>query len=454
MMTPPDTTIGIAVDPTQGVRWRAPRRASDRSETRAAAREAGLDRGTLVRFAFGALLLSVTVFQRFGINFGSYSLNAGLLVMYGFLIVAAFAGALTVSLSRVAWLLACLGVALCSTFLTAERSSTSSLFLLVAMYLPFAFVLSPSANLSWEQASDMFSQLALACALAGVAQFYAQFVFSPDWLFDFTARMPEFVRGPGGFNTVISVGSFYKSNGFFFREPSGFSFFMALALMIEALGKRRVLRLGLFGLALLLTYSGTGLLALVIGMLIPMDRKTLLRVSVVAAVGIALFVALDDALNLSFTLGRLGEFGSERSSGYIRYIAPGRLLADTATAEPATLWFGHGPGSISRKEAGFEFHDPTWAKLVFEYGVLGFVAFVGLFVLALRRSATPLRVRVMLFAAWLVMGGHLLSPEQNFLTLALVGALPLKTAPPVPAASPPVPAIVPAPTPVPAKDEA
>jgi hypothetical protein len=431
MMTPLQTGIDAAIDlhaasPVTAVAasWRRP----DRAARHASGRVSGIDRRALVGFAFGALLLSITVFQRFGVNFGSYSLNAGLLVMYGFLIVAAFAGALTLSLSRVAWLLACLGVALCSTFLSAERSSTSSLFLLVAMYLPFAFVLAPAARLTWEEVSDMFSQLALVCALAGVGQFYAQFVFSADWLFDFTPRVPAFLRGPGGFNTVIAVGSFYKSNGFFFREPSGFSFFMALALMIEALGKRRALRLGLFGLALLLTYSGTGLLALVIGMLIPMNRKTLLRVSVLAVIGIALFLALDDAMHLSFTLGRLSEFGSERSSGYIRYIAPGRLLADTALAEPATLWFGHGPGSISRKEAGFEFHDPTWAKLVFEYGVLGFVVFVGLFVLALRRSDTPIRVRVMLFAGWLVMGGHLLSPEQNFLTLALVGVLPRKEA--------------------------
>jgi hypothetical protein len=65
---------------------------------------------------------------------------------------------------------------------------------------------------------------------------------------------------------------------------------------------------------------------------------------------------------------------------------------------------------------------------VFEYGVLGFVVFVGLFALALRRSDTPIRVRVMLFAGWLIMGGHLLSPEQNFLTLALVGVLPGKEA--------------------------
>jgi hypothetical protein len=72
----------------------------------------------------------------------------------------------------------------------------------------------------------------------------------------------------------------------------------------------------------------------------------------------------------------------------------------------------------------YEFHDPTWAKLLFEYGALGFVTFVGLFLTALRRPGIPLQLRAALFWGWLIMGGHLLSPEQNFLTLMLVGLTP------------------------------
>lgn len=383
-----------------------------------------VEAGRGVRRALVGLLVSVTLLQRLGVNFGSYSLNAGLLAMYGFLVVAAFGAALTVSLPTLIALAVSFGVALMSAFVNAERSSLSSLSLLFAMYLPFAFLLAPAGAVSHDDAVDLFGDLAFLCGIAGVLQFYAQFVVHGDWLFDFTAYLPSWLRGPGGFNTVIPVGSHFKSNGFFFREPSGFSFLMALALMMEALGRRRPWRLVVLGLALLLSYSGTGLFALLIGSLVPLNRKTLVRVAVLAGIGALAFLLFDDALNLSFTLGRLDEFGSERSSGYIRYIAPGRLLADTAATEPATLWLGHGPGSITHKEAGFEFHDPTWAKLIFEYGVLGFAAFVVLFLMALRRSAAPLRVRAMLFAAWLVMGGHLLSPEQNFLTLALVGLYP------------------------------
>jgi hypothetical protein len=115
-------------------------------------------------------------------------------------------------------------------------------------------------------------------------------------------------------------------------------------------------------------------------------------------------------------------------------------VAEAAAASPGTLWFGHGPGTIFRQDVGYEFHDPTWAKLIFEYGLTGFVVFLALFLFALRTSSPdsppPLRARAMLFGGWLLMGGHLLSPEQNFLTLALVGLLPAAVFVPAPRAHP------------------
>jgi hypothetical protein len=380
--------------------------------------------GQAVEAAFVFLILAVTVLQRFGLNFGSYSLNAGLLAMYGFLAVAALTRVLAISPRRLVLYGVCISVALMSTLVNERSSSVTSLALLVVMYLPFVFVLTPAAGLPAARANDIFLDVAALCAVAGVAQFYAQFVFRPDWLFDFTAHVPAFLRGPSGYNTVIWAEGSLKSNGFFFREPSGFSFVMALALMMECLSRRRIVRIAFLGLALLLTYSGTGLLALVIGLVHPMTGRNFVRVLLVGVVAAALFLLLEGPLNLSFTSARLAEFGSETSSAYIRYIAPGRLIADTAASAPETLWLGHGPGTIFRQDVGYEFHDPTWAKLLFEYGVLGFVAFLALFLAALGGPSAPTRVRAMLFAGWLIMGGHLLSPEQNFMTLALLGLLP------------------------------
>jgi len=140
----------------------------------------------------------------------------------------------------------------------------------------------------------MFSHVALLCALAGIAQFYAQFVFQAPWLFDFSRDLPWHLRGPSGYNTVIPVGELYKSNGFFLREPSHFSFLMALALLAELQMARRPLRLVTFGLALLLTYSGTGLLALSLGLMFPLGRRTLVQLLVLGVLGFVMFGLLGD----------------------------------------------------------------------------------------------------------------------------------------------------------------
>lgn len=390
--------------------------------------------GMLLRGSIVFLLLSTTVLQRFGLNLGSYSANVTLLAMYAVLAIALASGRLSFALDRVFIYVLCIAVAAGSMLANLnlaqiDRSSFSSLILLAAMFFPFVFVLKPDPqgrnDADWVMRA--FLNVALICALAGIAQFFAQFVFRPPWLFDFTEYIPYVMRGPGGYNTVIPVGSLFKSNGFFFREPSLFSFVMALALLAECVLYRRIVRIASFGLALLVTYSGTGILALFLGLLFPLGLRTLLRLGVVALIGGLAVLLLGDVLNLSFTLDRIGEFGSERSSAYIRYIAPFRVIADTMMSDAWTFWLGHGPGTIYRlgPMSAYEFHDPTWAKLLFEYGVLGFGAFVALFVVMLNRSRVPIQVRAALFFSWLIMGGHLLMPENNYLALIVVGFMPL-----------------------------
>jgi hypothetical protein len=381
---------------------------------------------SLVRFGMVTLLLSVTVLERFGVNLGPLSTSTALVAGYLFLALAALAGALSLSAERCLLYGVGVSVALVSLLFNETAASLPSLVLLAAMYLPFVFMLRPGSLADDDAAWVMsrFLDVAFFCAICGVAQFAAQSVVHADWLFDFTRYIPEKLRATGTFNTVIPMGSFNKSNGFFFREPSGFSYLMALGVLAEAFTRRRKSRLAALGLALLLTYSGTGLLALLLGTLHPFGPKTLLRLAVIAVVGGLVFWLLGDTLNLSFTLGRVSEFNSSYSSGYMRYVAPARLVMESVDSSWWAPWFGHGPGTIFRTVRDYEFHDPTWAKLLFEYGGAGFLAFVGLFLTMLRRPSSPLQVRAALFWGWLIMGGHLLSPEQNFLALALIGFTP------------------------------
>jgi hypothetical protein len=389
-----------------------------------------------LRIAFVALVLAVTVGQRLALNVAVFPVNLAFMVIYALLAIAVFFDRLLVCTPRFLLYAAMLALAGASTVVNLsvnpDQVSLGSLALLLVIYLPYVFVLKPGtlAQNDRDFALRTFLNVGFACALIGITQFFTQFVIRPRWLFDFLPYVPNVLHGSERYNTVIPVGTFswFKSNGFFFREPSGFSLLVALTLICEWVSWRRTWRMVALGLALLLTYSGTGILALAIGMLFPLGVKTVLRFSVVGGVAGLIFLLLGDALHLGFTVSRVGEFQGERSSAYIRFIAPIRLIRETLNEGAWTALLGHGPGAISRERQAYEFHDPTWAKLLFEYGVVGFGLMVTLLWITLRRSTLPIQVRAVLFCSWLIMGGQLLAPEHNCMILALAG-LPFMFAP-------------------------
>src|SRR4051812_38491609 len=152
--------------------------------SRAGQAESSPSRRAPLTAALTLLLLSVTVFERFGVNFGSYSLNLAIPVMYGVLLYAAFTGIIAVSIPRLIVYLLCMAAAVTSMFLNLERSSSTSLMLLATIYFPFAFVFTSRSAVAPQEVTRIFLEISFACALIGIAQFYLQFFFHRDWLLD------------------------------------------------------------------------------------------------------------------------------------------------------------------------------------------------------------------------------------------------------------------------------
>jgi len=398
------------------------------SRVREKAGDEGVPRAA--RWALIFVMLSVTVFSRLGVRVGEYPVDMSLIALYALLGTLLWQG--WARFDPIAFVLYGVGVSAATLSLLVNNTfdvvetSTGSLALLVAIYLPFAFALRlpGDTQAAWRWTVRVFGNIALLCAVAGIVQFVAQFFIADLWLFKYNQHLPWRLQGAPGYNTVIPVGDLYKSNGFFLREPSHFSFLMALALVMELNGARRVLRLAAFGLALLLTYSGTGLLALALGLMFPLGRRTLVTLTVATVCGVFAVLVLGEVLNLQFTLNRLAEFGSERSSAYARYIGPVLRLADEIDVPSWAVFVGHGPGTIQRSVRGVTSFDPTWAKLLYEYGLLGFIAVVGLVGYCITRVSAPSSMRVVLFMGWLVMGGYLLAPENCAMLYLLLCAWP------------------------------
>lgn len=384
-----------------------------------------------LRWAMTALFAAMVMTDRFGIAVGSFPLGLTLPLVYALLAVLLLHGRLVLDALSLAFFSVLASVGIVSFLLNANLegghgTSIASLWLLLALYLPFVFGLAarPDTHGHWRWMMRMAGNVLLIVAVAGIVQFYLQFVIRAPWLFDISKLIPDPIRAQGIYNSAIPVGTTFKANGFVCREPSNFSFWMAFGLLIELTLFKRVPRMLCFGLALLLSYSGTGLLALAFGLLFSFRPKLLAGVSVALALILGGNALAGDPLNLAFTLSRFGEFSAPGSSAYARYVAPLHLVDASFDSAPWSAWFGHGPGTIQKNVGSFESHDPTWAKLLFEYGIAGFVAGLGFVAYRLGRFPVPFAFRAVLFANWLVMGGYLLTPETVGVLYLVLGLWP------------------------------
>lgn len=383
-----------------------------------------------VKVAIALAIAGPILLARFQLNVGNYYLNVGLAAQYLLLLVLLLMGLLRLEPIRFLLFTACLVVVFVSWIANSDVSSSSSVLLLVASYAAFIFVgrMRGGGDGLARWTANAYMNVMLFCAGAGILQFFLQFVIKADWLIDYTPYIPSMFQGTGRFNTAYKVGAFYKSNGFFLREPARFSQLIAIAILCELSIRKnwRPIRLAILGLALLLSYSGTGILTLAFGLMFPIGRRTVVRAIALAVGGMLVIGVLGGALNLSVTTSRIHEFTAQGSSGYARFVAPFIFISDYADSTPWSLMIGHGPGSTSRSadigSFGYEVAISTWNKLVFEYGAFGFMAFVSFVFYSLIRSRAPAELAGALCLGWIILwGGVMLNADAICIIYVLVG---------------------------------
>ncbi len=206
----------------------------------------------------------------------------------------------------------------------------------------------------------------------------------------------------------------YKPNGIFMLESSFLSQFLGLGLVVEYWKFGRPLRMGLLGVALALTFSGTGLLLAVIVLILMVlargvDRKTLILLIAAGLVGLALLASG----YLSATLSRVEEFSREDSSAYLRFIAPvSRIMEFLREPDLTRVFLGFGAGAIDR-EIGFAWNPPV--KVLIEYGLIAWGLY-WLFLASMARAVPSSMIATALALEYLLLGGGaLLQPPIVFL---------------------------------------
>ena len=131
-------------------------------------------------------------------------------------------------------------------------------------------------------------------------------------------------------------------------------------------------------------------------------------------------VVFRDSFFLSHLLARSGEFSSIRSSGYARFVGGFYLFDQFLWDDPWRTLFGFGVGSFRDyvARAHYPVAEMALFKVVFEFGLVGSLAYFGFLVYCLATSSAPRLVTIAVGIAYLLNGIYV--PFAHGLALGLL----------------------------------
>ncbi|ONG58953.1 hypothetical protein BKE38_01145 [Pseudoroseomonas deserti] len=384
-----------------------------------------------------ALLLFATVLQKVavpGTGGSETAMPISLLLMPILMLTGIGSGVMLVDGRRLAAYLVFMACSAVSFLLSESlRLSMTGWIFVAVMQACFVFRFAPG-RFDFARTLRLLSNMAVGFSLIGVGQFCAQFVVGREIAFFMEHYLP-----PGmlmsGYNFMIPLvwdSPILKSNGVVFAEPSFFCQFLALGMIGELLRAARPWRLAVIGLGLVASYSGTGLMTLAI--FLPwyiIDRRRY-DLMLLGLIGLALLATQADFLQLSAITDRTAEFSNPNSSAFGRFFSIFMVLQDYILTDLPTLLFGRGPGSVMEffSQLHYGAFDPTWGKIFYEYGLLGFIAYFTFFTVSFMMARREMRVP--LAFTYLFLGGYLVNISILSLLLALVSLPALQRAAPGP----------------------
>jgi hypothetical protein len=379
--------------------------------------------GLATRLLITLILIGALFLSRFVYLVGSRELPLTIVVTTAAIVALGLLGRIRVHFARTALFSAMLAAMLFAAIAGGSgRVSVNSFMMLLVIYASYIFILKgPNPGHAW--CITRFRALSTVIAVAGVWQFFGQLIIPGPTLFTFADYVPAQYLSTT-FNPIIPVpgmASMNKSNGFFLVEPSIFSQLMALSIIVELVFFPLSLRLMIFITGSIVSFSGTGLVLIAAFVPFLLLRRGAARLFLFVAGFVVFAFIFSDALHISAFTERTSEFSSTHSSGFARFLSPLRLFDEYILSSVQNTLFGLGPGAIDPFLAmkSYAVHDPTWAKLFFEYGLVGFVPFSA-FVVACFFADSPSRwLSAALFVDYVLLGGNLVNPRLHPLILVL-----------------------------------
>lgn len=374
---------------------------------------------------FSAVLLFVTVGQRFAVPGAGSRLGIGFVFAYAAFLFGFMNGVLRISPIRVLLYLAMASTLLALIFTLTVPFSPLSIAMLLILYLPFVAV-APMRRQDYERILMAYQGIMTFCAFCGILQFIVQFILGSQAMFPFDKILPDSFFQPN-FNLMIPVtasSSLLKSTGLWFLEPSHFSQFLGISLIIEFLYFRRAQRIAIFGVAYIMSFSGTGFILVACTFIFYAIRNGKFMLLLAAAIGVAIVgICFHSVPPFSLFFNRLAEFSNGQTSGSMRFLAPYHFVNDIIAKDKWLLILGVGPGSIDQISTvlDYKLQDSSWLKLFYEYGAVGSIAFMIFYVYSIFWRSPNIVLSWACLIQFMLLGGYLNSFYVQFLHLALIG---------------------------------
>jgi len=321
-------------------------------------------------------------------------------------VVGVLSSRMQLASNRLAWFLAMLSVLGLIQVWRGDMFSLTSVLMMGVLGLSYVPV--AREGVTSADAVRFFCNLSVLIALLGILQFLLQFAVGRDAAFPIETWVPEAFRTHGYNNmTPLYWGSpIYKANGIVMVEPSTFSQLCALGLIAELSSRERLWRLLAYAGALVVSYSGTGLLILAVTLplfVIIYARWDLLIKGLLLFAVLAIF---SEPLHLQVILNRAGEFNSSGSSAFERFVGWQNLFAEKLWTSPSRALLGYGAGSYFEAASGYDAGEMAHAKIIFEFGVVGALLYFGFIFYCLFRSTAPLILRIAVGVAYFMNGAY------------------------------------------------
>jgi hypothetical protein len=291
--------------------------------------------------------------------------------------------------------------------------SPSSMLLLTALHLPYVLRLRRVPD--YERVLEFFQSVALVIAMLGLLQYVVQFAVGPKLAFPIENFFPEAFR-VAAFNTqgYVTYGSnIFRTNGVFMLEPSFFSQFLAIGVVIELITRRRVWAMAAMFVGMLVSYSGTGLALLGACLVfLGVSQKRWVLLGSLAAAGVTVLTVAGLVGNVPYVsvfLARAGEFSSQGSSGFARFVGGFYMFDQFLWSDPVRALTGYGAGTFQQfsGRANYPVTGMALFKMVFEFGVVGAGIYFGFLWYCISRSAAPAVLRVAVGLCYLLSGNYI-----------------------------------------------